>query len=551
MLQSFEHKIFWFPPKNFNLALVLTAEVPLNQLFYMKISKHFFGLFLIISILFSCGGKNEKQVAQSSANNQTPVFEPNWESIKKNYKDPEWFNDSKFGIFIHWGGYSVPAYGSEWYPRQMYMDTANFSAQLKNLGDGPTEIYLHHKKKWGDQKTFGYKDFIPMFKAEKFDPVSWIDLFKKAGAKYVIPVADHHDGFAMYKSNTTRWNAMDMGPKRDVLGELFKEGRKQGLVMGASSHYAFNWSFYNKKDHFDTVDPEYSDLYSKKGKDVTEPVSEEFKKLWWNRTVDLIDNYKPDILWFDFYLDIPDFEAYRPKIAAYYYNKGIEWGKEVVINDKNLYHEAFPEGTVIYDLERGKLPGIRKLPWQTDTSIGKNSWGYVTNEEAKTANSLVDDLVDIVSKNGNLLLNVGPKPDGTIPDDQRETLLQIGEWLKTNGEAIYNTEHWKTFGEGPTEVKGGYMSEHNVKEGFTAQDIRFTQKGDKLYAILLDWPSDGKINIKTLGTDSGYAKDLDIKSVRLLGSSSKLDFDQTKEGLLVSNMGEKIGNFAHVLEIRI
>lgn len=551
MLQSFEHKVFWFPSKNFNLALVLMAEVPSNQLFYMKISKHFFGLFLIISILFSCGGKNEKQVAQSSANNKAPVFEPNWESIKKNYKDPEWFNDSKFGIFIHWGGYSVPAYGSEWYPRQMYMDTANFSAQLKNLGDGPTEIYLHHKKKWGDQKTFGYKDFIPMFKAEKFDPVSWIDLFKKAGAKYVIPVADHHDGFAMYKSNTTRWNAMDMGPKRDVLGELFAEGRKQGLTMGASSHYAFNWSFYNKKDHFDTVDPEYSDLYSKKGKDVTEPVSDEFKKLWWDRTVDLIDNYKPDILWFDFYLDIPDFEAYRPKIAAYYYNKGIEWGKEVVINDKNLYHEAFPEGTVIYDLERGKLPGIRKLPWQTDTSIGKNSWGYVTNEEAKTANSLVDDLVDIVSKNGNLLLNVGPKPDGTIPEDQKETLLQIGKWLKTNGEAIYGTEHWKTFGEGPTEVKGGYMSEHNVKKGFTAQDIRFTQKGDKLYAILLDWPSDGKINIKTLGTDSGYAKDLDIKSVGLLGSSSKLDFDQTKEGLLVSNMGEKTGNFAHVLEIRI
>lgn len=551
MLQSFEHKVFWFPSKNFNLALVLMAEVPSNQLFYMKISKHFFGLFLIISILFSCGGKNEKQVAQSSANNKAPVFEPNWESIKKNYKDPEWFNDSKFGIFIHWGGYSVPAYGSEWYPRQMYMDTANFSAQLKNLGDGPTEIYLHHKKKWGDQKTFGYKDFIPMFKAEKFDPVSWINLFKKAGAKYVIPVADHHDGFAMYKSNTTRWNAMDMGPKRDVLGELFAEGRKQGLTMGASSHYAFNWSFYNKKDRFDTVDPEYSDLYSKKGKDVTEPVSEEFKKLWWDRTVDLIDNYKPDILWFDFYLDIPDFEAYRPKIAAYYYNKGIEWGKEVVINDKNLYHEAFPEGTVIYDLERGKLPGIRKLPWQTDTSIGKNSWGYVTNEEAKTANSLVDDLVDIVSKNGNLLLNVGPKPDGTIPEDQKETLLQIGKWLKTNGEAIYGTEHWKTFGEGPTEVKGGYMSEHNVKKGFTAQDIRFTQKGDKLYAILLDWPSDGKINIKTLGTDSGYAKDLDIKSVSLLGSSSKLDFDQTKEGLLVSNMGEKTGNFAYVLEIRI
>ncbi|MEO1010076.1 MAG: alpha-L-fucosidase [Bacteroidota bacterium] len=486
-----------------------------------------------------------------SANSKTAIFEPNWESIKKHYKDPEWFNDQKFGIFIHWGAYAVPAYGSEWYPRLMYMDTANFSAQLKPLGEGPTEIFLHHKKKWGDQKEFGYKDFIPKFKAEKFDPKAWIDLFKKAGAKYVIPVADHHDGFAMYKSNTSRWNAAQMGPKRDILGELFAEGRKQGLIMGASSHYAFNWSFYNKKDHFDTVEREYADLYSKKGKDLTEPVSEEFKQLWWNRTVDLIDNYKPEILWFDFYLDIPDFEEYRPKIAAYYYNKGLEWGKEVVINDKNLYHEAFPEGTVIYDLERGKLPGIRKLPWQTDTSIGKNSWGYVTNEEAKTANSLVDDLVDIVSKNGNLLLNIGPKPDGTIPQDQKETLLQIGKWLETNGEAIYNTEYWSVFGEGPTKEKSGYMSERNANGGYTAQDIRFTKKGKKLYAILLDWPSGGTIEIKSLGANSGYAEDLDVKNIILLGSDAKLQYNQTDSGLLIRGLGKKTGDFAHTLEISL
>lgn len=509
----------------------------------------FIFLFFATFLLVSCGSKTNSKTSQTNSIDTTLVFKPNWESIKENYKDPEWFRNEKFGIFIHWGVYSVPAYSSEWYPRKMYMDTATFSAQLNTESEGASEVFLHHKEKWGDQKDFGYKDFVPMFKAEKFNANEWISLFKKSGARYVIPVADHHDGFAMYKSNTTRWNSFNMGPKKDILGELFEEGRKQGLIMGASSHYAFNWSFYNKKDYFDTVDSEYADLYSAKGKDLTEPVSDEFKKQWWDRTVDLIDNYQPDILWFDFYLDIPDYEEYRPKIAAYYYNKGVEWGKEVVINDKNLNHDAFPEGTVIYDLERGKMSGIRELPWQTDTSVGKNSWSHVTNEEYKTPNKLVDDLVDIVSKNGNLLLNIGPKSDGTIPQEQKEILLKIGSWLDMNGEAIYDTRYWKTFGEGPTKVAGGYMSEHKGDKGFTANDIRFTTKGDKLYAIMLAWPKDGKIEIKSLGRGSEHAKDITIKGVRLLGSDVKVDYNQNEGELSVKGLGEKIGNFAHVLEI--
>ncbi|SDE72891.1 alpha-L-fucosidase [Pricia antarctica] len=510
--------------------------------------RNFTALCLVITTLASCGNQNKKEKTEISETDTTEVFKPNWESIKAHYKDPKWFSDDKFGIFIHWGAYSVPAFGSEWYPRQMYMDTATFSAQLKLGEKGPNATYTYHKKTWGDQKEFGYKDFIPIFKAEKFDAKEWIDLFKKSGARYVVPVADHHDGFAMYNSNTTRWNAFEMGPKRDVLGELFEEGRKQGLKMGASSHFAFNWSFYNKKDKFDTVEPEFADLYSSKGKDLEEPVSEKFKHRWWDRTVDLIDNYQPDILYFDFYVDIDDFADLRPKLAAYYYNKGIEWGKEVVINDKNFDHEAFPEGTVIYDLERGKLPGIRKLPWQTDTSIGKNSWSYVTDWDSKTPNQLIDDLVDIVSKNGNLLLNVGPKADGTIPDDQKKILLQIGAWLATNGDAIYGTRYWKTFGEGPTEVKKGHHSEGKNKE-FTGQDIRFTQKGNTLYAIMLAWPKAGKINIESLGSKSEYAKDLNIKGIRLLGSDAKISFDQTENGLSIENLGNKTGDYAHVLEI--
>ncbi|WP_139955863.1 alpha-L-fucosidase [Flavicella sediminum] len=499
---------------------------------------------ITLIVVVSCG-PNKKNEAPKKL-----VYEANWESIKKNYKDPEWFNKTKFGIFIHWGAYSVPAFGSEWYPRQMYMDTANFNAQLNTGRPGPSREHLHHKEHWGDPKEFGYKDFIPMFKGEKFDANEWIDLFKDAGAKYVIPVADHHDGFAMYKSNTTRWNSYDMGPKRDVLGELFEAGRSKGMIMGASSHFAFNWSFYNKKDHFDTTDPEFADLYSSKGKDLTEPVSQEFLDRWWLRTKDVLDHYQPDIFWLDFYVDIPDFASVRPKLAAYYYNKGIEWGKEVVLQDKNFSHEAFPEGTVVYDLERGKLPGIRKLPWQTDTSVGKNSWSYVTNWKSKTANQLVDDLVDIVSKNGCLLLNVGPKSDGTIPEDQKEILLQIGAWLKVNGDAIYDTKYWNTFGEGPTKVKKGHHSEGG-NEDLSSKDIRFTQKGNKLYAIVLAWPENGIVDITTLGKNSEYAKGLEFKSVKVLGSPDTIDWHQTNNGLEVKMPSTRPCEYAYTIEFTL
>jgi len=501
-------------------------------------------ILILVIIVVSLSCKTEKKEIYKDTT-ETEKFEANWESIKKNYKDPEWFNQKKFGIFIHWGAYSVPAYGSEWYPRNMYMDSATFTAELKHQKMGPSSVNLHHVEKYGKLKEFGYKDFIPMFKGEKFNAGEWIDLFKKAGAKYVVPVADHHDGFAMYKSNTTRWNAADMGPKRDILGELMKEGRAKGMIMGASSHYAFNWSFYNKKDHFDTTDPEFADLYSKKGKDLNQPVSEEFKEQWWARTKDLIDNYQPDILWFDFMLDTPEWREYRPKLAAYYYNKGIEWGKEVVLQDKNFYEQAFPEGTVIYDLERGKLPGIRKLPWQTDTSIGKNSWSHVTNWKSRTANSLVDDLIDIVSKNGNLLLNVGPKADGTIPEDQKEILLQIGSWLDINGEAIYDTTYWEVFGEGPTEVGTGHHSEGGNKE-FTGQDIRFTQKDNKVYAIMMAWPDNDSVTIKSVKSTAHK-----VSNVKMLGSDATLKWSQDANGLTVEMPSEQPGDFAFVLELTL
>ncbi len=503
-------------------------------------------IVLLSMICLSCGSKGQEKVP-TPPSSATPKFEANWSSIKKNYKDPEWFNDAKFGIFIHWGAYAVPAYRSEWYPRWMYMDTATFSAGLDHESDGPSPVYTYHKERYGNQKDFGYKDFIPEFKGEKFDANAWIDLFKKAGAKYVIPVADHHDGFAMYKSNTTRWNAYEMGPKRDVLGELFEVGRQKGMIMGTSSHYAFNWSYYNKKKHFDTMDPQYADLYGSKGSDLNEPVSEEFKEKWWARTKDVIDNYQPDILWLDFYIDIPDFADSRLKLAAYYYNKGVEWDKEVVLQDKNFNHDAFPEGTVIYDLERGKLPGIRKLPWQTDTSIGKNSWCYVGNWESKTPNTLIDDLIDIVSKNGNLLLNVGPKADGTIPADQENVLLEIGKWLTINGEAIYDTEPWTIFGEGPTQVATGHHTEKQNEE-LTAADVRFTHKEGKVYIMAMDFSDNGQYHIQSLGSNSEYL-DKKIESVRPLSKHKNLTWEQKPDGLHIQV--DTSGKYACVFEVTL
>ncbi|MEM9675078.1 MAG: alpha-L-fucosidase [Bacteroidota bacterium] len=501
-------------------------------------------LGIIMLALWGCQVDRQKQETEKATQ---PAFEANWESLQQ-YETPEWFRDAKLGIFIHWGAYAVPVYGSEWYPRLMYMDTATFSAQLNPQQEGPNHVYLHHKEKYGDQKEFGYKDFIPMFKAESFDASEWISLFKKSGAKYVVPVAEHHDSFALYDSKVTRWNSVNMGPKRDVLGELFEAGRAEGLKMGASSHLAFNWAFFNKKDHFDTVDPEYADLYSKKGKALDEPVSDEFKQWWWDRTTDLIDNYQPDILWFDFFLDQEAFKDYHPKIAAYYYNQGLEWDKEVVLQDKNFDYEAFPPGTMTLDIERGKMSDISDEPWQTDTSIGKNSWGYVTNWISKTPNTLVDDLIDIVSKNGCMLLNIGPKADGTIPEDQQQVLLEIGKWLETNGEAIYGTRPWKIFGEGPTEVATGHHTE-GKNQDLTAQDFRFTTKGDKLYAIAMDWPEEGELLIKSLGTDAEHSEK--VASAKLLGSDADVNWEQTSEGLVIQFPSEKPGDYAYAVEITI
>jgi alpha-L-fucosidase len=474
--------------------------------------------------------------AVAKANAHGP-YQPSWESIKQ-YKIPAWYQDAKFGIFIHWGVYSVPAFDSEWYPRNMYMEG--------------TDAFKHHVETYGPQSQFGYKDFIPLFKAEKFDPEAWAELFRKAGAKYVIPVAEHHDGFPMYDCSFTDWSASKMGPKRDVVGELAAAVRKEGLHFGASSHRAEHWFFYEggRNFHSDVNDARYLGLYSPAmprrmpGANRDDQPDKAYMDNWLARSAEIVDKYQPEIVWFDWWIEEPAWRPYLQKFAAYYYNRGAEWNRGVAINYK---YGSFPDGTAVLDIERGQLDTSRALFWQTDTSISIKSWGYIQDDTFRSPESLIDELVDIVSKNGALLLNVGPKPDGTIPEPAQEILLDMGRWLGVNGEAIYGTRPWKVYGEGPTHVVGGSFKD-TATAGYTSQDIRFTTKGGVLYAISLAWPQDGKLTIKSLAKGSQYG-DREIRNIQLLGSDSKIRWTRDANGLSIELLSQKTGEYAYVFKI--
>ena len=466
-------------------------------------------------------------------------FQATWESLQQ-YTVPSWYEDAKFGIFIHWGIYSVPAFGNEWYPRNMYrQDTAEFQ---------------HHVATYGPQSQFGYKDFIPQFKAEHFNPDQWAELFKTAGARYVVPVAEHHDGFAMYDTALSPWCAAKMGPKRDIIGELAQAVRRQGLVFGLSSHRAEHWWFLNGGMQFDSDvrDPRYYDFYGPakpssedwKSKDWLPRPDAQFLDDWLARIGELVDKYQPQLVYFDWWIEQIVFQPYLQRFAAYYYNRGAEWQRGVVINYK---HDAFPAGAAVYDVERGQLKDLHPRFWQTDTSISRNSWGYVQNQDYKTASDIVCNLVDVVSKNGTLLLNIGPRPDGIIPDPEQKILLEIGQWLAINGEAVYGTRPWRIFGEGPTEVLGGGFTDAKPV-AFTGQDVRFTTKGDTLYAIALAWPGEQFI-VKSLGTSSPLWKGA-VDSISLLGYEGQLAWSRQESGMIVQMPDRKPCAHAFVLKIK-
>lgn len=479
-------------------------------------------------------------ISRTSSLKGTEVFKPDSLNISQNYRIPEWFTNSKLGIFIHWGVYTVPAYGSEWYARWMYSEGS--------------AINKYHVKKYGKLTEFGYKDFIPMFQTPQFDATEWAKIFKNSGAKYVVPVAEHHDGFAMYHSVYNPWNAVAMGPKRDIIGELSKAIKAEGLIFGLSSHRAENPWFYNEgmKTPSDVQDKSIT-LYGQRiekpeGKGMTSfcgryPGSnEESRKQWLLHLYELIDQYEPELIWFDWTVGKYPFQPTFYKFMAYYYNNAIDWGKEVVVNTKCGYGDE----SQVFDIERGKSDRIRKFPWQTDTSIGNKSWSYTPDEENKTPNHVIDDFVDIVAKNGNLLLNIGPKREGTITEEQQFVLAELGKWLKTNGEAIYDTRHWVRWGEGDAKSTAGYMTDR-VATKYSAHDIRFTTKDDALYAISLDWEAGADLTIRSLAAANGT--DIKIKSVSLVGSTEEVKWKQTPQGLTITYPKNKPTDYAHAFKI--
>lgn len=477
-----------------------------------------------------------------TANSQGP-FRPDWQSLQT-YQVPDWYKDAKFGIFIHWGVYSVPAFGSEWYPRMMYIP-------------GSRE-YQHHIATYGSQDKFGYKDFIPMFKAEKFDPAAWARLFKESGAKYVVPVFEHHDGFAMYDSGLSDWTAVKMGPHRDLVGDLAKAVRAEGLHLGASSHRVEHNFFLGvgREIRSDVNDPKYAALYGPAhtwlaNKDHT-PLSNDFTYVspewthdWLARSSEIIVKYHPDVLFFDWWIGQPSVRTDLARFASFYYNYSLKNGGPVgVITYKDW---AMQENSAVLDIERGQLAGIRPQYWQTDTSVSNKSWGYIENDTFKTPEFIVHQLVDVVSKNGNLLMNIGPRSDGTIPDEVQQVLRDVGSWLKVNGEAIYGTRPWRTFGEGPTQVVEGSFNDTNTRP-YTANDFRFTTKGDLLYAIELGWPAKHEAIIHTLGT--GTVGEQPIESIELLGSNTKISFQTKPDGLHIQLPEQPVGKYAYTFRIR-
>ena len=467
-------------------------------------------------------------------------FRPDWESLQK-YEVPEWYKDAKFGIFIHWGVYSVPAFSNEWYPRNMY--------------EPGFEAYKHHTATYGPQDKFGYKDFVPMFKAEHFDPAAWAELFKKAGAKYVVPVAEHHDGFAMYDSGLSDWTAAKMGPHRDVIGELGKAVRAEGLQFGVSSHRVEHDFFMGvgRKIQSDVNDPQYAAFYGPAQIGVIKwgtPVGNDFTYAspawtddWLARSAELVQKYHPDIVYFDWWIGQTSIRPNLTRFAAFYYNSSLKYGDHVgVINYKDY---AMQEHAAVLDLERGQLGDIRPLYWQTDTSVSNKSWGYIKDDTFKSPEFVVHQLIDIVSKNGNLLLNFGPRSDGTIPEEVQQVLLSVGAWLSVNGEAIYGTRPWRIYGEGPTKVAAGSFHDTDTAN-YTAEDFRFTAKGDVLFAIGLAWPASGEAVIRSLATTAGSEA---VQDVLLLGSDRKMQFEQRADGLHVQLPEQPPGRYAYVLRV--
>lgn len=468
-------------------------------------------------------------------------FDSSAESLKQ-YKCPDWFRDAKFGIWSHWGPQAVPGEG-DWYARKMYEE-----------GSADYKSHLEH---YGHPSKVGYKDIIPLWKAEKWDPQRLMELYKQAGARYFVAQAVHHDNFDNWNSKYHKWNAVAMGPHKDVVGIWREAATKLGLRFGVSEHLGASFTWFQASHHadktgplagvpYDGANPAFEDLYhpladpADKGWYSTNP---QWHQEWFSRIYDVIDQYHPDLLYSDG--GLPFGEVGR-SLVSHYYNSNMEQhgGKlEAVYNCKQMKDSGeFIDGSCVQDVERGAMRDIQPYPWQTDTSNA--DWFYRQKDHYKTSGQVIHLLADIVSKNGNLLLNVVQYPDGSLVPESEKLLTELAAWMKVNGEAIFETRPWKTYGEGPTVVAGGHFKENFP---FTADDVRFTlrqssgqalrqssgqaSKSNALYAIALGVPTK-ELRIKSLGKSSQFAEK-PVAAVTLLGSNEKLNWKQEDDALSI------------------
>jgi len=455
-----------------------------------------------------------------------------------NYHCPDWFRDAKFGIWAHWGPQAVPMDG-DWYARKMYEEA-----------DGK---YKHHLANYGHASTNGYKDIIPLWKAEQWDPDRLMALYKKAGAKYFVSMGSHHDNFFLWDSKIHRWNAVNMGPKRDVVGTWQKAAQKQGLRFGVSEHLGASFTWFQSSHRsdksgpmagvpYDGANPAYQDLYhfpAEPGDNGWYSKNPRWQQQWYDSIKELLDNYDIDLLYTDG--GVPFGNEVGLSMIANFYNTNLKnnGGKlEAVYNCKQK-----SGGRWVEDLERGVMPGINPDPWQTDTSIG--DWYYNRNWKFRPVSWTIHMLVDIVSKNGNLLLNIVQRPDGSLDAEVEQALQELAKWGAIHGEAIYGTRPWLVYGEGAVKAKGG-----NFKEDFkyTSKDIRFTTKDGVLYAFALGWPEDGQLTIRSLAQPAGASGNA-INSVSLLGHDGKVEWTQTTNGLVVKLPAQKVSEYTAALKI--
>ncbi len=464
-------------------------------------------------------------------------YAASWESLTR-HQVPQWFRDSKFGLYAHWGIYAVPGFGNEWYGKWMY--------------DPAHEIHRQHRERFGSPADYGYARFIDGFTAEQYDPEEWAELFQASGARYAGFSLAHHDGFGLWDSDVYRWNAGKLGPKRDLYGELAAALRQRDMRLVAPFHIirGFNWFLpgWNQWDQvydeeavargmaegWDLFDPAYADFYWVRQ---TSQFADFFAQ-WQLKVREVIDKYQPDMMWFDGGKFREDgYEATALEILAHYLNSASEWGKDVLVLNKlpvSMQTNFHPDFGVI-NFESGRdRPAQFDRPWNDDMRIGDQSWGWVENQRYASGHTLLCKLIDCAARGGTMMLSLSPKADGTIPDGQRKPLLALGEWLRLNGEAIYNTVPWKTHGEGDdskliVERRGHRFWEYDK---CTVDDRRYTQSkdGKTIYAMTLGIP---QASVTFADLDDSVA----IERVSLLESEEPVTWAQSSAGLTIDTSG--------------